>query len=171
LQEIEPLVQKDLIWVVQGGIAYDDFNNGACSQWHAANTTECMGLTRDLSNQSLPFAADIAGNLDFEYDLPSHGNIDAWVNFDVFYSDAFQTASDLDPLTRQSSYFRFDLRLAMAAADRSWEVALLGKNLTNEFVLGWMNDVTFSSTPGRANSYTGLAEPPRTIALQGTVRF
>jgi len=28
LQEIESLVQKDLIWVVQGGIAYDDFNNG-----------------------------------------------------------------------------------------------------------------------------------------------
>jgi len=28
LQEIEGLLQKDLIWVVQGGIAYDDFNNG-----------------------------------------------------------------------------------------------------------------------------------------------
>ncbi len=28
LQEIENLVQKDLIWVVEGGIAYDDFNNG-----------------------------------------------------------------------------------------------------------------------------------------------
>ncbi len=28
LQEIEDLVQKDLIWVVEGGIAYDDFNNG-----------------------------------------------------------------------------------------------------------------------------------------------
>ncbi len=28
LQEIENLVQKDLIWVVDGGIAYDDFNNG-----------------------------------------------------------------------------------------------------------------------------------------------
>ena len=28
LQEVEELVQKDLIWVVEGGIAYDDFNNG-----------------------------------------------------------------------------------------------------------------------------------------------
>ncbi|MCP4237596.1 MAG: hypothetical protein GY770_29120 [Aestuariibacter sp.] len=28
LQEFEDLVQKDLIWVVEGGIAYDDFNNG-----------------------------------------------------------------------------------------------------------------------------------------------
>jgi DNA polymerase-3 subunit alpha len=28
LQEIEDIVQKDLIWVVDGGIAYDDFNNG-----------------------------------------------------------------------------------------------------------------------------------------------
>ncbi|MCP4488894.1 MAG: DNA polymerase III subunit alpha [Gammaproteobacteria bacterium] len=28
LQEVEGLVQKDLIWVVEGGIAYDDFNNG-----------------------------------------------------------------------------------------------------------------------------------------------
>ena len=28
LLEIENLVQKDVIWVVEGGIAYDDFNNG-----------------------------------------------------------------------------------------------------------------------------------------------
>jgi len=27
-QEIEDIVAKDLIWVVDGGIAYDDFNNG-----------------------------------------------------------------------------------------------------------------------------------------------
>ncbi|NCF37164.1 MAG: DNA polymerase III subunit alpha [Gammaproteobacteria bacterium] len=28
LAQIEPIVQKDLVWVVDGGIAYDDFNNG-----------------------------------------------------------------------------------------------------------------------------------------------
>ncbi len=28
LARIEPLLQKDLLWVVDGGIAYDDFNNG-----------------------------------------------------------------------------------------------------------------------------------------------
>jgi DNA polymerase-3 subunit alpha len=28
LSEIEPILQKDQVWVVNGGIAYDDFNNG-----------------------------------------------------------------------------------------------------------------------------------------------
>ena len=28
LAQIEPIVQKDTVWVVDGGIAYDDFNNG-----------------------------------------------------------------------------------------------------------------------------------------------
>ena len=28
LAEIEPILQKDAMWVVEGGIAYDDFNNG-----------------------------------------------------------------------------------------------------------------------------------------------
>ena len=28
LAEIEAIVQKDLVWVVEGGIAFDDFNNG-----------------------------------------------------------------------------------------------------------------------------------------------
>ena len=28
LAEVEPIVQKDQVWVVDGGIAYDDFNNG-----------------------------------------------------------------------------------------------------------------------------------------------
>jgi DNA polymerase-3 subunit alpha len=28
LTQVEPILQKDLVWVVDGGIAFDDFNNG-----------------------------------------------------------------------------------------------------------------------------------------------
>ena len=28
MAEIEPLIRKDVVWVVDGGIAYDDFNGG-----------------------------------------------------------------------------------------------------------------------------------------------
>ena len=28
LAQIEPIIQKDMVWVVDGGIAYDEFNNG-----------------------------------------------------------------------------------------------------------------------------------------------
>jgi outer membrane receptor protein involved in Fe transport len=150
---------------------YDDFKNATCSQWHALNTTQCMGPVRDLSDESLPFAPDFAGTLSLEYTVPVASRYELLANIDVIYSDSFFSASDLDPITEQSSYTRYDLRLALAPLDSRWEVALVGKNLSDEFISGWRNDITLSTTPGRQNTYFGLAEPPRTIALQARVSF
>jgi len=175
-------VEADLRWralprlFVTGAVTYldayfDDFDNGPCSQWHAANTLSCTGNRRDLSDESLVFAPDLSATLGIEYSLALAGGLEAWANLDVIYTDEFFTVSDLDPFTRQDSYTRIDLRLALGPLTGTWEVALVGKNLTDETVSGWLNDLTLSTTPGRQNTYSALLEPPRTVALQGRVRF
>lgn len=150
---------------------YERFANGPCSQWHAVNSLQCTGPTRDLSDDALPFAPDLSANLNVAYRWPLPNGWDLSALLDVFYSDEFFTASDLDPITRQGSYVRYDLRLGLAPRDQRWEVALIGKNLGDEFISSWRNDLTFSGEPGRQNTYTGLFDPPRTIALQAKVRF
>lgn len=175
-------MEVDLRWrarprlLVTGMVAYldayfDDFDNGPCSQWHAANTSSCTGNRRDLSNEPLVFAPDLSATLGIEYSLALAGGLEAWANLDVIYTEEFFTVSDLDPFTRQDAYTRIDLRLALGPLTGAWEVALVGKNLTDEIVSGWSNDLTLSTTPGRQNTYTALLEPPRTVALQGRVRF
>ena len=58
-QEIEELVQKDLIWVVDGGIAYDSFNNGI-----KIRATQVQLLDIYRSNHARALHIKLNGNAD-----------------------------------------------------------------------------------------------------------
>jgi len=58
-------------------------------------------------------------------------------------------------------------RIALASINDTWTVALIGKNLTDEKTYFWKNDVPVTAS----NSYFGLPERPRSIALQARYRF
>ena len=61
----------------------------------------------------------------------------------------------------------FNARIALANVDRTWTVALIGKNLTDEKSNIWNNDVPTTNS----NSYYGLPSRPRSIAVQARYRF
>ncbi|MBK7519071.1 MAG: hypothetical protein IPI75_02785 [Gammaproteobacteria bacterium] len=70
--------------------------------------------------------------------------------------------SDLDPNTLQDDYVKVNARIALAAADDRWEVALYGRNLTDETTYTFMVDAPLS-----AGIYAGWVEEPRVWGLQG----
>ena len=49
----------------------------------------------------------------------------------------------------------------------TWSVALIGKNLTDEKTYIWKNDLPVTNS----NSYYGVPERPRSIAVQARYRF
>lgn len=83
------------------------------------------------------------------------------------YTDDFYSALDLDPATLHDSYTKYNARVALAAADDTWSLALIGKNLTDERTNVWNNDVPLTAS----NSYFGVPERPRSIAIQARYRF
>jgi outer membrane receptor protein involved in Fe transport len=83
------------------------------------------------------------------------------------YSDEFDSALDLDPATHHDSYTMWNARIALQDMDAGWSVALIGKNLTDERTNVWQNDVALTDS----NSYFGVPERPRSIAIQGRYRF
>jgi iron complex outermembrane recepter protein len=77
------------------------------------------------------------------------------------------SALDLDPNTEHDASTRINARIALVSTDGTWEVALLGKNLTDEKTYFWKNDVAVTDS----NSYWGAPERPRSFALQGRYNF
>jgi outer membrane receptor protein involved in Fe transport len=70
---------------------------------------------------------------------------------------------DFHPLGRQDSYKKVDLRLALADDDDTWEIAAIGRNLTDVNVIQHAYEVA-------ATNFVSFSTG-RTIALQGTVHF
>ncbi len=89
---------------------------------------------------------------------------------DINFTDEYFTAQNNDPLTIQDAYAKINLRLALGGHDGKWEVAVLGRNLTDEVVVPYTNPVPLSSTFG-ANSHYAFIERPRSVAVQAMFRF
>jgi hypothetical protein len=91
---------------------------------------------------------------------------------DWLFSDDFLLSSNFDPLQRQPAYNKFNARIAVGREDGRWELALLGRNLTDEDIQTISGDVPLSGgSPFFNHTFSGFFEPPRSIAVQLTLRY
>lgn len=71
-----------------------------------------------------------------------------------------------NPAAAQDSFAKFDLRLGVRASNKRWELAVVGKNLTNELTAGHA-----FNTPLAAGVISKFVQPPRTIAVQAKFQY
>lgn len=99
--------------------------------------------------------------------MPIGDAIEARATLNVNYSDEYFNAADLDPVYAiQDEYTTFDLRLGVSDIDSTWDIALIGKNLSDELISGESNDQPL--VPGNGLTMTSRL---RSYAIQGTYRF
>jgi outer membrane receptor protein involved in Fe transport len=127
---------------------YDDFPNAQC--YFGQSASECTpdpvtGLPgQDLSGQDLQFSPDWSAHLALEHFLPL-GSLELRSALNVNYSGDYAIAADLDPRSRQDSFTKVDLRVALVGNDGAWELAFIGRNLTDEATSTWANDTALAA--------------------------
>lgn len=157
---------------------YDDFEGAPCTIPQITDPvsnpgclrgdgTSGLGGGQDLTNESLLFSPEWSANINAQYVAPISDSLELRIAADVNYNDEFYSALDLDPNTRHDSATKLNARIALAHASDTWSVALIGKNLTDEDTDVWRNDVPTNAS----NSYFGVPERPRSIAIQARYRF
>ena len=102
-------------------------------------------------------AADLGGGI-------GNGKLEWFARASVSHSGEYLTDGTLDPAAEQDSYQRVDANFGIGAADGKWDVSLVGRNLTDEYVLN-------VSQAGSFGGYLGYPSRPRTYSLQGRIRF
>ncbi len=145
---------------------------------------------QDLSGSQMIRAPEWAVNFGFDYELPVGSNMKVRLSNNNQYSAKYPTflavgRPDNDNI--QSGYFRTDASIAMMAEDESWEVALIGKNLSDKVVTSNCAPTNFAggiilpfggaNTGGTTPGAMGWAEkvcypdgPGRTIWVRLTLR-
>ena len=145
----------------------DPLNNPGCLNDDGSNILPGETGGQDLSGETLLFAPEWSYNLNAEWVVPVSSSVEFRVTGEVNYTDEFYSALDLDPQTVHDSNVRVNARLALAAIDDRWSVALIGKNLTDEETRLWSNDVATTAS----NTYFGIPERPRSVSIQARYRF
>jgi iron complex outermembrane receptor protein len=163
--------------LLRGGAAfidfeYTDFRNSQCyfgqpdAERNPNNPTVC-----DATGKRREFTPEIQGNAGIDYTVNFNNGLKLVNTLDLIYSDEYLTTPSLDPKFTQPSYTKLNARIALSDQDDRWELALIGKNLTDESIVTYANGLPVATTVSSGTGYYAFYERPRTIAIQGTVRF
>lgn len=117
---------------------YDDYDGAQCNSLDAKLAVIDNGgdpLTPcfvDASGEQLPFAPEWSFTLAPEY-RATLGDFYLTGSANIVFSDGFRLFGvDGDPIDEIDSWERVDLRLALTPADGNWEVAIYGRDITDE---------------------------------------
>lgn len=141
---------------------YLDFPGAPCP----FDNPTCVPADNNAAGRSLTRAPKWSGTLFADVAVPIGSAIEFVANGGLAFRSRYYLEETYNPRAIQSGYAKFDLRAGIRAADKSWELAVVGKNLTNR--------ITAShgfATPLAAAIVSEYINPPRTIAVQAKFNF
>lgn len=148
---------------------FTDFENGQCRQDQAP--TSSNGINCDYTGMTNQYVADWSGTFLMGFVAPITDTLGVGLGLDFVFTDKYNPSSNLDPRVEQDGFVKVNGRIGIGAIDKQWELALVGKNLTDEVIIVYAADTPLSKTIFGATSHTGFLEPPRSIAMQFTYRM
>jgi len=172
-------VELDMRWQATdnlqffSSLAYTDFEFidyiGQCAFGQPSDAGD--GLNCSYAGKTNEFVAPWVITAGGSYVQPISSNLQFHIGLDAYYTDQYFVAPTLDERQTQEAYYKINGTLGVGAQDGSWDLSVVGKNITNEQILPYGNDTPLAGRTFGAFSAWRFVEPKATYALQGTVRF
>jgi iron complex outermembrane receptor protein len=132
--------------------------------------TQALGCTINLYGDPLPQTQDLAGtqvpnapywviNGGFNYETAMGSNLKLGLSGDVNFNTSYVTDSKNTPFSRSPKQALIDASVRVGAENDRWEVALVGRNLTNRFY--WVD------SQENFPSGSGTGGPAGTVSVVG----
>ena len=122
----------------------------------------CIDGQGDLSGRRLERSPEIEVNLGAAWDGNITPNYALSAAVDMYYSGDYFARQDFDPDGRQDAFTKWNARLSVSPNDGPWEIALIGRNLTDERTIQHAYEVL--------SEFVSVSEG-RSIFLEGTWRW
>lgn len=135
-----------------------------------------VGQRQNLNGKALSVAPEWTGNIGAGYDTSIGHGLIFGVNADLRLSDSYVISAFGSPHSRQGAYSTLDAGIRIGRDDERWQIALIGKNLTNKFYSSGVVDgpSTGSGTGTSAGVHAdqlGYGNVPRTVTIQLSTKF
>ena len=151
---------------------YDKFPNSQCYFGQVANSPDFPGLC-DVAGERKEYTPEFQANLGAVWSGTLADSLRINASVDLSYMGDYIYTPNLDPRTEQDAYALVNARLALSKSDSGWEVALIGRNLSDETVINFGGNTPLAGTltGGAGNSYYTFVNRPRNVALQARFSF
>lgn len=128
---------------------------------------------QDLSNTTLRNAPEWTATGGFSYDTPIGNDLKIGLSGDINYTSKEITDAKSTPGAVSPSRALIDASLRLAQADDRWELALIGRNLSNKYYFASTQEMPLSgdAAAGRLADLIGVPSRGREIMIRASVKF
>lgn len=151
-------------------VIFDPEDPSTCYNQGQSSTALGIVAGKDRKGTTNQYVADYAGSVGFIFEKELS---DLLFNFsiDMNFTDDYHTTQNLDENVIQKAFEKYNARLSLGDLDDRWEIAVLGRNLTDKRTIGFSNNVPLSTTQFGTSTYYGFVSPPRQVLVQGKFNF
>ena len=151
------------------------------------NTATGVFTAQDLSGKRLRKAPVFAATFGGYYETPVSDGLLVGLSVDGSYSGGYEYGTNYQPLAYQEAFAKLDATLRLFSEDKRWDLAVIGRNLTNNrSLINGIDRTGTGSGKGTAlasctaafqtgcaaqSDIIGTPTMPRTIALQATFKY
>ena len=146
---------------------FGTFTNAQCYSGQTA-AAGCVAAQQNLSGRPLARAPQWILNAGAEVTFPISDDFRLGASIDGRRSSGYFLSPTDSPFAYQSGYMTLEAAIRIKPAGEQWELALIGKNLTDKFYAVVATDRTFAVQPGGTQGFPG---EPRTVVLQARYKF
>ena len=169
-----------------GAPLFSGFDNGSIRELVNGNCTQINpeGLTAgqndgggalyiaDLTGSTNQYVASYSGAFSLNYEDEIFDDEFLFRgSFDLNFTGKYNPTQNLDPAAEQEGYEIYNLRLGLTSLENNWEIVLIGRNIFNEQVISYANDVPLSSSQFGTVTKYGFIQRTKSWALQGRYTF
>ena len=160
-------------------VKYKKFTDASCyaNQLAGPNAFDLPGDgldglcdVQDLSGRRLHRAPKWNATFGVSYETEVGNSLKFGFDGSVRYSSSYFASEQLAPNSKQNSYALLNAAARIGSEDDTWELALIGRNLTNKRIIGFVQDKSGAFVPGKNEIYA-YGSRPREVAVQATFRF
>lgn len=143
---------------------YTDYVSAPCTVLQQTlNGVPCF---QDLSGKRRAFAPEWSGSVAARYVYDISEALQVRLSGSIYFTSMFFAQPLADPELSQDGYTSFDARIGVGPGDGRWELALVGKNLSDTTIGSF-----WQPTPTSPGSYQAILDPPRSIGIQLSFKY
>ncbi|MGE3474880.1 MAG: TonB-dependent receptor [Rhodospirillaceae bacterium] len=153
---------------------FKDFRNGQCYFGQTPNVDLNGDGRPELCNytgQTNQLVSDVQGTVGIAANYPIVSGYRLDSALDVFFTSKYHASNTFDPALVQKGYATLGLRVGFGPDSGLWQLAFIGRNLTNERYIQFGGDTPLAGSTFGANSDYAFADRGRTLAIQARVNF
>jgi outer membrane receptor protein involved in Fe transport len=171
-------------WIILDGLSmqygmayldhkYKDFTNGNCHSRQVPDGD--MGADGnqlcDYTGKSGQYTPKFTASIGFDYftDISFLGFEYFRTTLGLYHSAKQNVDVNLNPLYDVEAYDKVDMRIALES--ENWNIALIGKNMTNEEVLTYVGNNPLSGSTFGTDTFYGFIDKPAVYGIQVDYNF